>query len=132
MSEAVTVRSLIMVTSVVSEESLARDRQTDRQTERETDRQIDRQADRQTDRQAGRQAGRQGDIQTLASSIFNFFKCCAVLRLVCPTPDVCIRTHENDHVRTLKILKSMSEFGGLHKHEKTQHSVKRGRIKSAC
>ena len=38
MCEAVTVSSLMMVTSIVSEESLARDtlRQTDRQTDRQT------------------------------------------------------------------------------------------------
>ena len=35
---------------------------------------------------------------------------------------MCLRMHENDHVRTLKIMWSMSEFGGLWKHEKTQHA----------
>ena len=44
-------------------------------------------------------------------------KCCA------DSLSVCIRTHKNDYVRTLKILQSMSEFGGLHKHEKTQHAL---------
>ena len=34
-----------------------------------------------------------------------------------------IRTHKNDHVRTLKILYSVSEFGGLGKHEKTQNAL---------
>ena len=34
-------------------------------------------------------------------------------RCACPTP-------KNDHVLTLKIMSSMSEFGGLQKHEKTQ------------
>ena len=37
MSEAVTVPSLMMMTSTDSEESLARDRHTDRQTDRQTD-----------------------------------------------------------------------------------------------
>ena len=41
--------------------------------------------------------------------------------LLYPTP-VCTRTHKNDDVRTLKILYSMSEFGGFWKHEKTQHA----------
>ena len=36
---------------------------------------------------------------------------------------VYIRTHKNDHVRMLKILWSKSEFGGLRKHEKTQHAL---------
>ena len=40
MSEAVTVLNLMMVTLIVSEESLARDRQTDRQTDRQKDRQT--------------------------------------------------------------------------------------------
>ena len=34
-----------------------------------------------------------------------------------PPPRVYIRTHKN--VRTLNILQSMSEFGGLRKHENT-------------
>ena len=50
---------------------------------------------------------------------FSESKCCADLS-ECPTP-VCIRTHKNDHVRILKILKSMSEFGGLRKHKNTAH-----------
>ena len=29
--------------------------------------------------------------------------------------------HKNDHVRTLKIMQSMSEFSGLWKHENTAH-----------
>ena len=37
MSDAVTIPSLIMVASIVSEESLARDRQTDTQIDRQTD-----------------------------------------------------------------------------------------------
>ena len=37
MSEPVTMPSLMMMTSIVSEESLVRDRQTDRQTDRHTD-----------------------------------------------------------------------------------------------
>ena len=36
---------------------------------------------------------------------------------------MCIRTRENDYVRTVKILWSMSEFGGLREHEKTQHAL---------
>ena len=36
---------------------------------------------------------------------------------------MCIRTHTNDQVRTLKSMQSMSEFGGLGKHETTQHSL---------
>ena len=36
---------------------------------------------------------------------------------------VCIRTHKKDHVRTIQILKSMSELVGLRKHEKTQHEL---------
>ena len=44
-------------------------------------------------------------------------KCCADLLSVCP------RTHKNVHGRTLKILQSMSESGGLRKHEKTQHAL---------
>ena len=65
MPEAVTMSRLMMMTSIVSEESLARDRQTDRQANRQTD--------RQTDRQAGRQANKQTDI-VLTSSILSFFK----------------------------------------------------------
>ena len=53
---------------------------------------------------------------------FSELKCCAYLLLVCPTP-VCIRTHNNDHIRTLKIPQSMSEFDGLRKHKKTQHAL---------
>ena len=40
-----------------------------------------------------------------------------------PNPLVCIRTHTKDHVRTLKIMSSMSEFGGLWKHENNQHAL---------
>ena len=40
------------------------------------------------------------------------------------TTPVCIRTHKNDNVRTIKILYSISEFGGLREHEKTQHAPK--------
>ena len=46
---------------------------------------------------------------------------CADSLSVCPTP-VCIRTHITDHVCTLKILQSMSEFGGLWKHKNNQHA----------
>ena len=45
--------------------------------------------------------------------VFPCQKCCADSLSVCPTP-VCIRTHTNDHVRTLQ----MSELGGLRKHGK--------------
>ena len=73
MSEAVTMPRLMMMTSIASEESHARDihlifasavpnrgrvRQTGRQAGRQTDRQAGRQVDRQTDRQTGRQVGR--------------------------------------------------------------------------
>ena len=34
-----------------------------------------------------------------------------------------MRTHKNDHVRTLNILWSVLEFGGLQKHEKTHHAL---------
>ena len=44
--------------------------------------------------------------------VFPSQKCCADSLSVCPTP-VCIHTHMNDQLRTLKIMKSMSEFGGL-------------------
>ena len=54
--------------------------------------------------------------------VFSSQKCCADSLSVCPIP-VCIRKHKNDHVRTLKILWSMSEFGGLWQHEKTQHAL---------
>ena len=40
--------------------------------------------------------------------VFSESKCCADSLSLCPTA-VCIRTHKNDHVRTLQI---MSEFGG--------------------
>ena len=56
---------------------------------------------------------------------FSESKCCAGSLLVCPTP-VCIHTHK--HVCTLRILWSMSEFGGLQKHENTAH---RKKLKSA-
>ena len=56
-------------------------------------------------------------------TVFPSQKCCTDSLSVCPTP-VCIRTHQNDHVRTLKILQSMSEFGGLRKHENTAHRTK--------
>ena len=32
--------------------------------------------------------------------------------------------HKNADVSTLEILYSMTEFGGLRKHEKTQHALK--------
>ena len=74
MFEAVTVPSLMMMSSIVSQESLARTRQTDRQAGRQADRQTDRQAgrqtDRQTDRQTGRQEGRQADRQTDRQRLF--------------------------------------------------------------
>ena len=53
--------------------------------------------------------------------VFPSQKCCADSLSVCPTP-VCIRKHTIDHVRTLKIMWSMLEFGGLEKHEKAQHA----------
>ena len=56
-------------------------------------------------------------------SVFSSQKWCADSCSVCPIPRVCIRTHENNHVRTLKILLSMSELGGLLKHEETQHAL---------
>ena len=40
-----------------------------------------------------------------------------------PNPRVYTHTHKNDHVRTLNILQSVSEFGVLRKHEKTQHAL---------
>ena len=49
MSEAVTMPSLIMMTSIISEESLARATQADRHIDRRTDGQTDGQTDRQTD-----------------------------------------------------------------------------------
>ena len=49
MPEAVTMPSVMMITSTVSEESLAIDRQTDRQIDRQADRQTDKQTDRETD-----------------------------------------------------------------------------------
>ena len=45
------------------------------------------------------------------------------LRCRCAQPPACIRTRKNNHVRTLKIPLSMSEFGGLRKHVKTQHAL---------
>ena len=53
---------------------------------------------------------------------FSESKCCAGSLSVCLTP-VCIRTHKNDNVLTLKIMKSMPLFGGLRKHEKIQHAL---------
>ena len=53
---------------------------------------------------------------------FRVKKCYADSLSECPTP-VCIHTHTNRHVHTLKILLSMSEFGGLRKHKKTQHAL---------
>ena len=47
--------------------------------------------------------------------------CCFAVGV--PNPCVYTRTHENDHVRMLKILQSMPEFRGLWKHEKTQHAL---------
>ena len=49
--------------------------------------------------------------------VFPSHKCCGHSLSECPTP-VCFCTHTNEHVRTLKIVLSMSEFGGLRKHEK--------------
>ena len=55
--------------------------------------------------------------------MYKFFsKKCADSLSVCPTP-MCISTHKNDHVHTLKILWCMSVVGGLQKHEKTQHAL---------
>ena len=39
-------------------------------------------------------------------------------------PCVCAPAYKNAHVRTLKILSSVSEFGGFRKHEKTEHAPK--------
>ena len=39
------------------------------------------------------------------------------------TPNEMSYTHTNEHVRTLLILSYMSKFGGLRKHEKTQHAL---------
>ena len=66
MSEAVTMPSLMMATSIVSEESLMMDTHTDRQI----DRQKDRQTERQTDRQACRQTGRQTDFVLVYLELF--------------------------------------------------------------
>ena len=52
-------------------------------------------------------------------------------RCRCAQHPVCIRTHNNDHVRTLKILQSMSDFGGLPKHENTQLSLVVGLVSAA-
>ena len=43
--------SLMMMSAIISEESLARDTGADRQTGRQVGRQADKQTDRQTDRQ---------------------------------------------------------------------------------
>ena len=63
---------------------------------------------------------------------FSGSKCCADSLLVCPTsllpappsspPRVYTHAYQNDHARTLTILQSMLEFGGLWKHEKSQHA----------
>ena len=54
------------------------------------------------------------------------YNCCYQVliryRCACPTT-VCIHMHKNDHVGMLKILWSMSEFGGLRKQEDTQHAL---------
>ena len=47
----------------------------------------------------------------------------APTRCRCAQPPVCIRTHKNDHERTLQSMYSMSEFGGLWTHEKTQRAL---------
>ena len=39
--------------------------------------------------------------------VFPSQKCCADSLSACPTPE-CIRTHKNDHVRTLRVLQPMS------------------------
>ena len=62
--------------------------------------------------------------------VFLSQKCCADSFCWCATqpPIKCIPMHKNDHVCMLKILYSMSEFGGLRKHEQTQHALDSGRI----
>ena len=57
-------------------------------------------------------------------TICEFFRVKNVMltRQCAQPPCVYIHTHKNDHVRMLKIL-SMVEFGGLRKHEKTQHAL---------
>ena len=59
---------------------------------------------------------------TRKTSFFPSQKGCADSLSVCPTY-VCIRTHTENHVRTLKILYSVSELGGLSKHENNQHAL---------
>ena len=56
--------------------------------------------------------------------VFPSQKCSPDSLSVCPTP-VCMytSTQKNDHARTLKILLSISEFGGLRKHDKAQHAL---------
>ena len=48
-------------------------------------------------------------------------KCCADSLSVCPTP-VCLRTHKNDHVRTLKIPQSMSRVWWITGNTNTLHT----------
>ena len=60
--------------------------------------------------------------QTLAVGESYHLKKSAVQQSVYPTP-VCTRTHKSDHVRTIKILYSMSVFGGLRKRENTQQAM---------
>ena len=55
MSEAVTMPSLMMMTSIISEVSLAGESQTDKQTDRHAGRHADRQTHRRTDMQADTQ-----------------------------------------------------------------------------
>ena len=78
----------------------------------ETDRQIDRQTRRERSvrerKCRGQPPTRKGENQNVV-----------LTRCQSAYPPVCIRTHKNDHVHTLKIL---PEFDGLQKHEKN-HQV---------
>ena len=59
----------------------------------------------------------------------DIWECFRVQKMLCwlavgvPNPRVHTHAHKNDHVRTIKILWSMSGFGGLRKHEKPQHAL---------
>ena len=64
MSEAVTMQSLMMMMSILSEESLARDRHTDGHTDTRTDTRTDTDIDRHSHRQTDRQTDRQTNTNT--------------------------------------------------------------------
>ena len=49
-----------------------------------------------------------------------------------PNHPVCIRTHRNDHVRTLKILQSIAKFGGIQKHENFAHRKNQNWVAPYC